>query len=100
RLLVTRDLTRLDADNLRHTVGRIDGQITHSESRLHDYVDSLLKTVFKAREIYHARRQESMHSRLAERPFRACQFIVSLRCRAGIRGSTRPQTPSRLWRRG
>ena len=36
RLLVAGDLTRLDADNLRNAVGRIDGQITHSESRLHD----------------------------------------------------------------
>jgi len=36
RLLVPGDLTRLDTDNLRHTVSRIDGQVTHSERRLHD----------------------------------------------------------------
>src|SRR5436190_2497120 len=35
-LLVTGDLTRLDTDNLRHTVSRINGQVTHSERRLHD----------------------------------------------------------------
>src|SRR5579871_216456 len=93
RLLVAGDLTRLDADNLRNAVGWIHGQITHSESRLHDYVRSLLRTVFKARELYHAGPLSSMHSQaLAEQaerrklPRRTRQIAVRPRCGGGNRG--------------
>src|SRR4029079_18950054 len=34
-LLARRDLTRLDADNLGHPMGRVDSQIAYAESRLH-----------------------------------------------------------------
>jgi hypothetical protein len=49
-------------------VSRIDGQVTHSESRLHDYDDSLLNAVFKARELYHAEALESTHLQGCFRP--------------------------------
>src|SRR5580698_590447 len=82
-LLVARDLARLDADNLRNAVGRIDGQITHSESRLHDYVRSLLRTVFNAGELYHANTHNSTLLRRRRMPRRACQIAVRSRCGAG-----------------